>query len=389
MRPFFRAFSQARQSLVMHHAYFPKTLARYLGRKFILTSLATTIALTGLISLFDFIDVLRRASSHPDVSLWVVLLISTLHAPYYLIYVLPFGMLLGGMTCFSRLSRSSELIVMRAAGLSAWQFLSSPVFCAIMLGVIVSTGLSPLSSIMFRHASQLDNKLLRGEPSSTFFQKNGLWLRQHDTTTTPNGEAILHVSRGHLRGNSLQVEHISLFRLDEHFHLIDRIEASSGELKDHNWQFYNAFRLLPAHTPQALDHLSLPSELTVDRIRTSTTPPDTLSLWALPCFIKLLSRSGFSTIQYRLHFQALLALPLLAGTMALVSAGFSMRSTRRGGVARMLGAGITTGFALFTVSKIAEQLGKSGALPPLLASWAPTGAGLCLAAALLLHMEDG
>lgn len=389
MRFLSKHYASLKAQLATQHALFPKTLARYLGRKFTLTSLATIMALTGLISLFDFIDVLRRAASHPDVSLWLVLLIATLHMPYYLIYVLPFGILLGGMTCFARLSRSSELIVIRAAGLSAWQFLSSPVLCAVLIGMAVSAGLSPLSSMMFRQATHLDDSLLRGGNNSPLLRQNGLWIRQHDTSLSSGNEVIIHIRHLHLMQEALSVEDVSIFRLDNHFRLVERIEAPTGTLHAHQWTFSNASSLRPARPAGALHTFVLPSDLTVERMSTSATPPDTLSLWALPGFISLLSRSGFSTIQYRLHFQALLALPILAGTMVLVSAGFSMRPTRRGGVARMLGAGIAAGFALFTVSKIAEQLGKSGALPPLLASWAPTGAGLCLAAALLLHMEDG
>ena len=90
-----------------------------------------------------------------------------------------------------------------------------------------------------------------------------------------------------------------------------------------------------------------------------------------------------------MHFQSLLALPLLCATMALVAAGFSMRPARRGGVARMIGSGVTAGFALFMISKIAEEFGQSGALPVILAAWAPAASGLMLAVALLLHMEDG
>ena len=52
---------------------------------------------------------------------------------------------------------------------------------------------------------------------------------------------------------------------------------------------------------------------------------------------------------------------LLAGTMALVAAGFSMRATRRGGVARMIASGVAAGFALFVTSKVAEEFGQSGA----------------------------
>ena len=94
-------------------------------------------------------------------------------------------------------------------------------------------------------------------------------------------------------------------------------------------------------------------------------------------------------MRHRLHFQSLLALPLLAATMSLVSAGFSMRTTRRGGVAQMIGSGVAAGFLLFVISKVTEEFGQSGALPVALAAWAPALAGLMLAVSLLLHLEDG
>jgi lipopolysaccharide export system permease protein len=135
--------------------------------------------------------------------------------------------------------------------------------------------------------------------------------------------------------------------------------------------------------------ISLPTDLTVSRVQESFASPDTLSFWKLPDFIALLDRSGFSSIRHRLHFQALLALPLLCSTMALVAAGFSMRPARRGGVAKMIASGVTTGFALFVVSKIAEEFGQTGALPVVLAAWVPAVSGTMLALALLLHTEDG
>ena len=55
----------------------------------------------------------------------------------------------------------------------------------------------------------------------------------------------------------------------------------------------------------------------------------------------------------------------------------------------MIGGGVAVGFALFVISKVAEEFGQSGALPPTLAAWAPAASGLMLAVALLLHTEDG
>jgi lipopolysaccharide export system permease protein len=155
------------------------------------------------------------------------------------------------------------------------------------------------------------------------------------------------------------------------------------------WQLNDARAITPGHLPEQPRQIALSTNLTVDRVQESFAAPDTFSVWALPGFIRLLERSGFSAIRHRLQFQTLLALPLLAGTMSLLAAGFSMRSTRRGGVGLMIGSGVAAGFLLFMISKIAEEFGQSGALPPVLAAWAPAAAGLLLAVAFLLHLEDG
>ena len=155
------------------------------------------------------------------------------------------------------------------------------------------------------------------------------------------------------------------------------------------WDLTHVSVLKPDAVPQHLPSLRFPTDLTVNRVQESFASPNALSFWALPGFIALLKRSGFSPTQHELAFQALAALPLLCATMALVAAGFSMRPSRRGGATRMLASGVGCGFALFMVSEVANQFGTSGAIPVVLAAWAPAAAGLCLALALLLHLEDG
>ena len=91
------------------------------------------------------------------------------------------------------------------------------------------------------------------------------------------------------------------------------------------WWLDGARIIKPDKLPESVGMLRLPTDLTVGRVQESFASPDTFSVWALPDFIALLERSGFSAIRHRLHFQALMALPLLAGVMCLVSAGFSMR----------------------------------------------------------------
>jgi lipopolysaccharide export system permease protein len=365
------------------------TLSLYIARVFSAAVLGMLLALSGLVALFDFIELLRRSSTKPDATFGLMTEIAALRLPYEAMQILPFAALLGGILAFWRLTRSSELIVARAAGVSAWEFLTAPVLCAVLMGAFATAAVSPLSSMMLARAELLDNTYLRTGGGPLALAGGQLWLRQSDHDLTPGGVAIIHALGVQLVGKTLTAKNVSVYRLDKADKLLTRIEATQATLGANAWVLDDARTIRPDQLPDAPRTLHLPTDLTVSRVQESFASPDTLSVWALPGFIALLERSGFSSIRHRLHFASLLALPLLAGTMALVSAGFSMRQTRRGGVARMIGSGVAAGFALFVISKVAEEFGDSGALPVELAAWAPAAAGLMLAVALLLHVEDG
>jgi len=350
---------------------------------------AMLLALSAVISLFDFIELLRRSSTKPDATFGLCVGIAALRLPYVGMQIVPFAVLLGGMLCFWRLTRSSELIVARAAGISAWEFLTAPCICAVLFGALTTAAISPLSAVMLTRAEALEDAYLRTGGGPLALDGGQLWLRQSDHTLTSKGVAIIHALGVQLHGKTLIAHDVSIFHLDDKDRLLARVEANQATLGHDAWTLTGATLMRPDHAPEPPSTLTLPTDLTVARVQESFASPDTLSVWALPGFIALLDRSGFSSIRHRLHFQSLLALPLLCGTMCLVSAGFSMRPARRGGVARMIGGGVAAGFALFVISKMAEEFGQSGALPAVLAAWAPTASGLLLAVALLLHMEDG
>ncbi|MFT9297851.1 MAG: LptF/LptG family permease, partial [Gluconobacter sp.] len=243
-------------------AGFSTTLAIYIARHFTLNTLSMVLALTGLVSLFDFIDLLRRAATRPNVPTSLILEIAGLHIPYYVIYVLPFGILLGGIVCFSRLTRSSELIVARAAGISAWQFLASPLACALLIGLFTTTGISALSSSMYRQAELLDQSYLRTGGGVLTLKGGELWLRQADEGLTPHGVAILHAQNVKLAQDTLDVSGVTIFRLDDRDRLIVRVEAPTGTLAHQQWSLNDSSLLHPAHLPEKVGTLTLPSDLT-------------------------------------------------------------------------------------------------------------------------------
>jgi len=370
-----------------------QTLTFYVARRFLAATAAMLLALTLLVSMFDFIELLRRAATRPDATFALVASIAGLRMPFVGLQIMPFAILLGGILAFWRLTRSSELIVARAAGVSAWGFLTGPIVVALAFGTIGITAISPISSAMLARAERLDASFLRAGGGVTALAGGRLWLRQGDPGIEANGIAIISGRPARLLGADRLAEFtladVTIWRISARDLPLVRIEAPSARLMPGRWELQGAVVFGADRVPRPPTTMILPTDLTPDRIEDSFASPDTLSFWALPGFISILEQAGFSALRHRLQFQSMLSTPVLAMTMALLAAGFSMRNSRRGGVAQTIAAGVAAGFGLFVLDRITGEFGESGTLPVWLAAWAPTATGLLLALALLLHLEDG
>ena len=109
------------------------TLARYFGLRFANAVLVVFVGIFALVALIDYIELMRRAGDIPNVSAALVAKTSFYRVPQVVERILPFCVLIGAMTCYLALSRRLELVVARAAGVSAWQFISPALASAIVL----------------------------------------------------------------------------------------------------------------------------------------------------------------------------------------------------------------------------------------------------------------
>ena len=213
----------------------PLTLAFYIGRQFAFAVLAMLAALSALVSLFDFLELLRESATAPHAGFGIVVEIEFLRVPWMMLQILPFAVLLGGIFAFWRLSRSSELVVARAAGISAWQFLAVPVLLATLLGMFGTGAISPLSAVMFGRAESLYNAYLQAGGGPLSLNGGELWVRQADSGLTPDGVAILHADNVTLHKDVLSADHVSVLRLDHETMLLQRLEAPHATLSAGTW----------------------------------------------------------------------------------------------------------------------------------------------------------
>ncbi len=358
------------------------TLYRYLAKQFLIGVGIVFAAIMFLAYSIDIVDLLNQTAGK-HVPSTVVVGMSLLKLPDLGLTLLPFAVLLGGVFSFVRLSRSQELLSIRAAGISAWNLLAPPLTVAVFLGIAVVVALTPISARLLVQYAGLEAKYLRGQASQLAVSRNGLWLRQGDA----ENQSVIHALRVADQGVRLEDTIIFLYGKDDQFG--GRIDARSAQLENGAWDLKNAWvsNLDGASTFHA--DYRLATTLTPSQIQESFASPSTISFWDLPRFIKTAQAAGFSATNYVLYYDSLLALPAMFAAMVFMAVSFSLRLARLGGLGRVILYSALAGFGVYFFSDVTKALGQSGILPVALAASAPAVAAILLGMTLVFHQEDG
>jgi lipopolysaccharide export system permease protein len=315
--------------------------------------------------------------------------LSLLNVPKTLYRILPLIMVMGSVAMFLGLARSSELVVVRAAGRSGLRFLVAPVLVALALGALTVGLLNPLVAATTKAYDSERVALSQGAASVLSVSDSGLWLRQGGES----GQTVIQATRSN--PDATELFGVTFLGFDAQGLPATRVEARSARLIDGAWELTGtkSWDLTAANPELAAvtkeGPVALPSNLTPDRIRDSFGNPGSVAFWDLPGYVADLERAGFSARAHALWFQMELAQPLLMVAMVLVAAGFTMRHVRFGGTGRMVLYAILAGFGFFFLRNFAQALGDTGQIPIALAAWSPPLAAVLLSLGLLLHLEDG
>ena len=359
------------------------TLLLYLARTFLTRFLVLFAGIAAIVLLITTVDQLDQLASAEGASVLTAFQMALLKLPQLAQEVMAFVVLFAGMATFWRLTRTNELVVVRAAGVSVWQMIAPAVLIAVVIGGATTTALNPLSAVLLERFERFEARYTGDTDATLSVSETGLWLRQ----TNESGQTVIHAQR--VRQADMTLFDVVIFRFDDANTLESRIDAKRASLGDGRWILSDALLTEPGGEGARRNEVTVPTELTPDKIYQSFAPPETISFWRLPEFIRRLDNAGFAAEPHRLQLHRLLAKPLLFVGMILLAAVFALRQHRRGGVAVTIFAGVLTGFGVFVLSNLVFALGLSRTLPVAIAAWTPSVIVAMLAAAMLLHLEDG
>lgn len=360
-----------------------RTLTRYFAGQFLATAVAVFAGIFVLVILVDYIELMRRVSNVPGstASALFVAQTSLYRVPQVIERLMPFCVLIGAMSTFLTLSRRLELVVARAAGVSAWQFVMPAAGMALVLGLLATALYNPLSAALQERSKYMEAELFGATAGVQPAQ--GFWISQ----ATADGQAIINAAGSQNQGQRLTG--VTIFRFTQEGRFAERIEAREATLETGYWNLLDARSYGNETPPVAHESLQLPTSLTPTQVRESFATPETVSFWELPGYISANRRSGLAFAGYRLQFHKLLAQPFMLAAMVFLAAAVSLRFFRFGGVQKMVLSGILAGFLLYVLSKVTEDLSKAELLNPVAAAWLPVCMGGLVGFVALLYQEDG
>ena len=363
--------------------FFVSTLNFYLFKKYLMNFLMLIFGLLALIYMFDTVELLRRASDSGDVKISQVFILAFYKLPDVGQQLFTFAVLFSAILTFWQLAKRHELVILRSAGLSVWQFIFPILLAAFLIGIVKITIVNPVSVLLLSRYNILESQYLDKQANPINISDQGLWLRQD----YDDGSAILHA--GSIKFPEWLLKNITVFILDEDDGFLKRVDAKEARLFNAQWLFSKAIVNEPSKPPEKFDKITLQTDVTVAQLEKSFSSAETISFWKFPDYIKTLENTGFNSRPLKIYFQSLLSQPLLFMSMILLAATVSLRPPRTNGAFILILGGVGIGFLVFFASNFLQALGSSAQIPLFIAAWFPAIITFILGLGVLMTLEDG
>ncbi len=360
--------------------FFPSpALALYVGKTFLWRCLAMLAMLVLVLQMMDLLSEAGNVLAHPgngNGELWRYV---GLRAPQIIARFLPFSVLLGTLITLATLNTNSEVVAMKAGGLSAHQILAPLMLVAVVIAVVSFTF---NERVVVRSTATLSawQKVDYGPIPDEKGAKANIWVK--------DGDDLIRAGMIAGTGNAVVLRNVEIY--DRHANsLISVIRAPRGRYAGNGWTLFDATSFdVVRGSSRKLGTIKFGENIRPDQLTLASVDPDSMSLWDLDEAIQTLSAAGrpVSALQGSLWHK--ITGPLSALLMPLLGSVAAFGIARSGKLFVRAVTGMALGFTFFVADNFALSMGNLGVYPPILAAWAPLVLFFLVGEAVLITTEE-
>lgn len=366
----------------------PRLLDVYLAKQYFHILGMTTVGMLGLFYISTFVD-LSDKWFKGQTSFGMLAQFLFWSTPEWLTYILALAVLLSSLVTIGLLTKNSELIVMRACGISLYRTALPLLLFAFAASAVLFAMEERVLATANRHADLLKHTIRTGSPQ-TFGVMNRKWM------VGRNGEVYHYQFYDPLKR---ELNSLSVFNFDEAAHTIQsRVFAAKATYAPTagptgpitQWRLEQGWsrEFGPRTQVQAFSQFA---DRTValeaaDYFVTETREPDLMNFGQLRTYIGELRASGYNVLEHEVGLNRKVAFPFVTVVMTLIAVPFAVSTGKRGAMYGV-GIGIVLALVYWVMISIFAAFGIGGLLDPVLAAWAPNLLFGAAAAFLLLTVR--
>ncbi|MCJ8191554.1 LPS export ABC transporter permease LptG [Sphingomicrobium aestuariivivum] len=356
-----------------------RRLALYMVKLMVTRSLAVLVALVLVLLMLDLLGEsgkILAVEGNTEADLWRY---ASLRLPMLVSRFLPFSVLLGCLIAFAGLNQNSEVISMKAAGLSAHQVLAPLIIAAAGLGGV----LFAFNEVVVVDSARVINAWKDSDyepiPPETGIYTN-VWLAQDGT--------LVHARRASGRGMDFQLADLTLYERERG--TVERIvEVERARPYGDQWMFegvrrYDAGMNLVTEAARETGLRGIEPA----QFRLAKVDPEALNIVELGRTIDDLEAAQLSTTVARAGWWHKITGPVSTILMPLLAAVAAFGLARSGQLLLRAVIGMALGFAYFVADNFSLAMGNAGVYSPLLATWGPVILFAALGEAILIRSEE-
>lgn len=361
-------------------SFFPsKRLALYMARLFVVRSLAVLGMLVVVLMTLDLLGESGKILRYPgngDAQLWEYV---GLRVPQLVARFLPFAVLLGTLITLATLNQNSEIISMKAAGISAHQIIA-PLILASLL--IAAASFAFNERIVTRATATLKDweAVDYGPLPKDQGVLSNVWVRHEDDLIS--AKTVIG------SGPATRLQDVTVYDRAGGV-LRSMITARSAVPAEGGWRMTDAERYDVGSTRvETFPTLIAARGTEPDQFTLASVDPAEQDFRTLKGSIEDLRVAGRPTGALEAGLWHKISGPLSAALMPLLAAVAAFGLARSGQLFLRAVIGMALGFAYFVVDNFALAMGNFGAYPPLLAAWAPFALFLLVGETVLIRTEE-
>jgi lipopolysaccharide export system permease protein len=369
----------------MQFDFFPsRTLTLYLARLFVVRIFAVLVMLVLVLLALDLLSESGAILAAPGNGQAEILQYASLRAPQLASRFLPYSVLLATLITLVTLNQNSEVVAMKAAGLSAHQVLA-PLLLTAALVSVVSFGFNERIVTRANATLKAWESVEYGPMPQTVAEAGRVRANVYFT----DGLGILSAATMAGRGKDIVLTGVTWYERAPSGIIREQIRSPRATYAAPGWRLEKPVRFdVAGATTRQLQTMVVGKDLTPERIDLQSVDPDSQSFWELADTIDAFDAAGRNTDEMRAKWWHRLSGPLSALLMPLLGSIAAFGLARSGQLFVRAIIGMALGFAYFVVDNAALAMGSFGGYPPLLAAWAPFLLFLLLGETVLIRTEE-